>query len=150
MKLLMVEDDSLLRHLLYQRLRAHGYEVDLASTAEDALRLATEQRYALGIVDLGLPRKASVELIQALRRQHHDFPILVLTAHGRWQTKIDALRAGADDYLNKPFLFDVLQARLDALLERFQWRPADWRQPPRRSRHPVREPGSGGRGGLPA
>lgn len=118
MKLLIVEDEALLRHHLQTRLAEQGHMADAVSHAEEALYRLQEYRYDLAIVDLGLPGLPGLELIRQTRSMGHDLPILILTARGNWQDKVEGLAAGADDYVVKPFQFEELEARLNALLRR--------------------------------
>ena len=118
MKLLVVEDEALLRHHLFTRLGEHGHVVDAVADAEEALYRVSEYNHDLAIVDLGLPGMSGLELIRTLREQGKQFPILILTARGNWQNKVEGLAAGADDYVVKPFQFEELEARLYALLRR--------------------------------
>ena len=118
MKLLVVEDEALLRHHLFTRLGEHGHVVDAVADAEEALYRVSEYNHDLAIIDLGLPGMSGLELIQQLREQGKQFPILILTARGNWQNKVEGLAAGADDYVVKPFQFEELEARLNALLRR--------------------------------
>src|SRR5690554_7155766 len=118
MKLLVVEDEALLRHHLLTRLGEQGHVVDAVADAEEALYRVAEYNHDLAIVDLGLPGMGGLELIRTLREQGKQFPILILTARGNWQHKVEGLAAGADDYVVKPFQFEELEARLNALLRR--------------------------------
>jgi two-component system response regulator PhoP len=118
MKLLLVEDEALLRHHLHTRLTEGGYIVEAVADAQLALRQAAEAAFDLAIVDLGLPGLSGLELIRQWRTQGLGFPILILTARGSWQDKVEGLAAGADDYMVKPFQFEEVDARLSALLRR--------------------------------
>jgi len=118
MKLLVVEDEALLRHHLLTRLGEQGHVVDAVADAEEALYRVAEYNHDLAIVDLGLPGMGGLELIRTLREQGKQFPILILTARGNWQNKVEGLAAGADDYVVQPFQFEELEARLNALLRR--------------------------------
>lgn len=118
MKLLVVEDEALLRHHLYTRLGENGHVVDAVADAEEALTRVNEYNHDLAIIDLGLPGMSGLELISELRQQGKQFPILILTARGNWQNKVEGLAAGADDYVVKPFQYEELEARLNALLRR--------------------------------
>lgn len=118
MKLLVVEDEALLRHHLFTRLGEHGHVVDAVADAEEALYRVSEYNHDLVIIDLGLPSMSGLDLIRELREQGKQFPILILTARGNWQNKVEGLAAGADDYVVKPFQFEELEARLNALLRR--------------------------------
>lgn len=118
MKLLVVEDEALLRHHLYTRLGEQGHIADAVANAEEALYRVGEFNHDLAIIDLGLPGMGGLDLIRKLREQGKTFPILILTARGNWQDKVEGLAAGADDYVVKPFQFEELEARLHALLRR--------------------------------
>ena len=118
MKLLVVEDEALLRHHLFTRLGEQGHVVDAVADAEEALYRVSEYNHDLAIIDLGLPGMSGLDLIRELREQGKQFPILILTARGNWQNKVEGLAAGADDYVVKPFQFEELEARLNALLRR--------------------------------
>lgn len=118
MKLLVVEDEALLRHHLFTRLGEQGHIADAVANAEEALYRIEEFNHDLAIIDLGLPGMGGLELIKKLREAGKTFPILILTARGNWQDKVEGLAAGADDYVVKPFQFEELEARLNALLRR--------------------------------
>ncbi|HQU15859.1 MAG: DNA-binding response regulator [Chromatiales bacterium 21-64-14] len=118
MRLLVVEDETALRTQLVSRLKEEGYAVDAAADGEEGLYLGSEYPVDAGIVDLGLPGISGMELIRKLRTAERTFPILILTARGRWQDKVEGLEAGADDYLVKPFEMEELLARVKALLRR--------------------------------
>ena len=118
MKLLLVEDDDALRQQLVSALKAQNYVVEEAPNGQEALYLAREYQFDLGIFDLGLPDISGMEVISTLRDEDVRFPVLILTARGHWQDKVDGLAAGADDYLVKPFQTEELLARINALLRR--------------------------------
>jgi two-component system sensor histidine kinase PhoQ len=118
MHILVVEDEPRLREQLRDRLRHSGYVVDVAADGEEGLYYGEEYPLDLAIIDIGLPKLSGIELIQRLRARDKHFPILILTARGNWQDKVDGLETGADDYLVKPFRFEELEARLNALLRR--------------------------------
>jgi two-component system response regulator PhoP len=118
MRLLLVEDEPVLRDQLANRLRQDGYAVDTASDGEEGLYYAAEYPIDLAIVDLGLPKISGIELIQRLRKQGSDVPVLILTARNKWQDKVEGLESGADDYLAKPFHYEELAARVKALIRR--------------------------------
>ena len=125
MHLLIIEDDILLQRQLAERLSETGYTVETADNGTEGLYLGEELSLDIAIIDLGLPDMPGMDVIQKWRAQGLSFPILVLTARGRWQQKVEALEAGADDYLVKPFQFEELSARLNALLRR----SAGWATP---------------------
>lgn len=118
MRLLIVEDDVALRQSLAAKLRESGFTVDEAGTASEAEYFAAEFAVQLAIVDLGLPDRSGVELVQRLRAARYSFPVVILTAREHWQDKVNGLNAGADDYVVKPFNVDELKARINALLRR--------------------------------
>lgn len=118
MKLIVVEDEALLRHHLLTRLGEEGHVVEAVADGESALRKVKDLKYDLAVIDLGLPGMSGIELIRELRQQGQQMPILILTARGNWQNKVEGLAAGADDYVVKPFQFEELEARLKALLRR--------------------------------
>ena len=118
MRLLVVEDQSLLRQTLVQGLSRNGYVVDDAADGKAGLYYATEFDYDAAIIDLGLPLLDGISLIKQIRANEKTFPILILTARGDWQDKVEGLDAGADDYVVKPFQIEEILARLNALLRR--------------------------------
>jgi two-component system response regulator PhoP len=118
MRLLVIEDETALRRQLCEQLRAAGHAVDEAATGKDGLVHGREYPLDLAVVDIGLPDITGIEVIRAWRKQDKRFPVLILTARGRWQDKVEGLEAGADDYLVKPFHVEELLARVNALLRR--------------------------------
>ncbi len=118
MHLLLIEDDPLLLEQLATQLQGRGYAVTRAANGTDGLYHGRELPLDIAIVDLGLPDISGMEIIRRLRQEGRNFPILILTARGRWEEKVEGLEAGADDYLVKPFQFEELLARLNALLRR--------------------------------
>ncbi|MBG9388267.1 response regulator transcription factor [Caenimonas aquaedulcis] len=118
MRLLLIEDEAPLRLTLARQLEADGYRVDQANDGEDGLFQAREYPVDLAIVDLGLPKRSGLSVVEQLRADGRTLPILILTARGSWQDKVTGLEAGADDYLVKPFEYPELAARVKALLRR--------------------------------
>jgi two-component system response regulator PhoP len=118
MHILVVEDETRLREQLRARLSNNGHVVEAAADGEEGLYYCMEYPLDLAIIDIGLPRLSGIDLIRRLRGRDINFPILILTARGNWQDKVDGLESGADDYLVKPFRFEELEARLNALLRR--------------------------------
>ena len=118
MKLLLAEDEKTLRDQLLDILERHSYTVDAAEDGARALALGEAELYDLAIIDIGLPRLSGMEVIRRLRDQGRDMPILILTARGDWQDKVEGLSSGADDYLVKPFHVRELLARVEALIRR--------------------------------
>ncbi|SEK82094.1 two-component system, OmpR family, response regulator PhoP [Atopomonas hussainii] len=118
MQILLVEDNTLLSHHLQERLSACDHHVSLAADGKEGLYMAREFPCDVAIIDLGLPSMDGFEVIRQVRQSGATFPILVLTARGNWQDKVEALQLGADDYVVKPFQFEELEARLNVLLRR--------------------------------
>ena len=118
MRILVVEDEVSLRAQLEAQLRKAGYAVDAAADGEDGFYLGRENPFDLAVVDLGLPKLSGIEVVRRWREAGRTFPVLILTARGRWQDKVEGLNAGADDYLTKPFQAEELHARIHALLRR--------------------------------
>jgi len=118
MKILIVEDEDKLRHQLYTQLKERQYIVEQARDGEEAVYMGLEFPLDLAIVDLGLPKINGVGVIRQWREKGVSFPVLILTARGNWEDKVEGLDAGADDYLVKPFHIEELVARVKALLRR--------------------------------
>jgi len=118
MRVLVVEDELSLRESLKSRLIEAGFTVDTAGDGEEGLFAGVELPLDVAIVDLGLPKLSGLELIRRVRAQRKSYPILILTARDRWQDKVEGLQAGADDYVAKPFHFEEVLARVQALLRR--------------------------------
>ena len=118
MRILVVEDETAIREGLRDQLAKAGFTVDVAANGEDGLFAGLELPVDIAVVDLGLPVMPGLDLIRALRSKGKAYPILVLTARDRWQDKVEGLEAGADDYVAKPFHFEEVLARLQALLRR--------------------------------
>lgn len=118
MRLLIVEDHEDLARLLCERLVGDGYSVDVAATATAAERVLSTTRYAAIILDLGLPDADGLVVLRGMRERNDPTPVLILTARGALDDRVQGLRGGADDYLAKPFEYEELLARLEALLRR--------------------------------
>src|SRR5690606_14888597 len=118
MRVLVVEDEAALRDSLKAQLTRAGFTVDVAPDGEEGLYAALELPLDVAIIDLGLPKLPGLELIRQAREKGRTFPILILTARDRWEEKVEGLQAGADDYVVKPFHFEEVLARLQALLRR--------------------------------
>lgn len=116
-RILIVEDELNLQQQLQQQLQA-DYQITTASDGREGLYQAQEFEFELAIIDLGLPHINGIEIIKTLRSEGRQLPILILTARGNWQDKVEGLEAGADDYLVKPFHPQELAARVSALLRR--------------------------------
>jgi len=118
MRLLVIEDEPALRAQLVARLLREGFRVDQSGDGDEGLYLASEYPFDALVLDLGLPGTPGLTILRRLRAAGNRLPVLVLTARGRWQDKVEGLEAGADDYLAKPFEIEELLARLRALLRR--------------------------------
>ncbi len=125
MRILLVEDEAPLRETLAARLKREGFAVDAACDGEEGRYMGREVPFDMAIIDLGLPKLSGMDLVRDLREQQKKFPILILTARASWQDKVEGLKAGADDYLVKPFHVEELLARINALLRR----AAGWSKP---------------------
>jgi two-component system, OmpR family, response regulator PhoP len=118
MRALIIEDEAALREGLREELAKAGFTVDVASDGEEGLFAGLEYPIDVAVVDLGLPKLPGLEVIRRWRAKDRRFPILILTARDRWQDKVEGLDAGADDYVAKPYHFEEVLARLQALLRR--------------------------------
>ncbi|WP_053204598.1 response regulator transcription factor [Jiangella muralis] len=116
--LLLVEDDAKLAALLDRLFTGEGYAVDVAHDGQAGLHRALTSQYAVMVIDRGLPAIEGVDLVRKLRAHGVASPILVLTARGTTEDRVEGLDAGAEDYVVKPFEIDELLARLRALLRR--------------------------------
>jgi two-component system, OmpR family, response regulator len=118
MHILMVEDEPRVADFVRRGLRAEGWSIDHAATAEDALILLRDAAYDVVLLDIMLPGMSGEELCRHLRSSRNDVPILMLSALGSTEDRVNGLRHGADDYLPKPFDFDELIARIESLHRR--------------------------------
>ncbi|MBC8210229.1 MAG: response regulator transcription factor [Gammaproteobacteria bacterium] len=118
MRAIVIEDDPAINKQIVTRLKQEGFAVDSASNGKDGLYLIQEYPSDVAIVDLGLPQMSGLEVIRKIRSEGSKLPILILTARGRWQDKVEGLDAGADDYLVKPFHQEELMARIRVLIRR--------------------------------
>ena len=126
MRVLVIEDEPQLLAQLQQALEQQQFVVDTASDGREGEWMACEFPLDVAIIDLGLPEKSGLEVIEALRAKGCDYPVMILTARDRWQDKVTGLEAGADDYLAKPFHMEELMARLRALIRRSgRWSQSD-------------------------
>lgn len=123
MRLLLVEDDDDLATSLHQDLSAAGFAVDRSGNGLDAEFLGREEPYDAVVLDLGLPGRPGLEVLQNWRGAGNPVPVIVLTARDAWHERVDGLKAGADDYLGKPFHVQELLARLQAVIRRSEGRP---------------------------
>lgn len=118
MRILLAEDDVSLSEALATFLRTGGFAVDICGRGVDILHLALTEPYAAVVLDLGLPELDGMAVLTALRAAKREMPVLVLTARGRLADKVQAFKAGADDYMTKPFAPEELVLRLQALIRR--------------------------------
>jgi two-component system, OmpR family, response regulator len=118
MHILMVEDEPRVADFVRRGLRAEGWTIDHVANAEDALIQLRDTVYDIVLLDMMLPKMSGEELCRYLRASRNDVPILMLSALGTTEDRINGLRVGADDYLPKPFNFDELVARIESLHRR--------------------------------
>jgi len=118
MRALVIEDDIDIQQQIVARLKTEGFAVDSADNGDEGLYLVEEYPADVAIVDLGLPKMSGLDVINRIRQQGIKVPILILTARGRWQDKVEGLDAGADDYLVKPFHHQEMMARIRVLIRR--------------------------------
>ena len=125
MRLLVMEDEPVLRETLARQFRAAGFTIDEAADGIEGEYAGLEFPIDIAVVDLGLPGRSGIDAIRAWRKAGRSFPVLILTARDGWQEKVAGLDAGADDYVTKPFRFEEVLARVQALLRR----SGGWSQP---------------------
>ena len=118
MRLLLAEDDPTLGPQLQVALQRAGYAVDLTTDGVEAEIQGDLEPYDLVVLDLGLPKRPGLEVLQNWRNRQSRTPVIILTARGSWQEKVAGFNAGADDYISKPFQIEELLARISAVLKR--------------------------------
>ena len=118
MRLLLVEDDEQLVTSLSKELERAGFVVDSVDNGVDAEFMGNEEDYDLVILDLGLPRRPGLEVLQNWRKAGNQTPVVILTARDSWHERVDGLKAGADDYMGKPFHSEELIARINTIIRR--------------------------------
>jgi len=118
MRILLVEDDDTVANSLSDALQRAGYIVDRVSDGKTAWFQGGTQSYAAAILDLGLPELDGLTVLKRWREDGCEIPVLILTARGNWNERVEGIDAGADDYLSKPFQMEELLARLRAILRR--------------------------------
>jgi DNA-binding response OmpR family regulator len=118
MRLLLVEDDLEIASFIMKGLKQAGFAVDHAADGEDGLHLASNMEYDVAIIDIMLPKLDGLSLIENLRRQKINTPVLILSAKRSVDDRVRGLQTGGDDYLIKPFVFSELLARVNALIRR--------------------------------
>ncbi|HMN57837.1 MAG TPA: response regulator transcription factor [Ottowia sp.] len=128
MRILVVEDEPTLREQLMQAIAAAGHTVEGAADGREAHYLGEVEAFDAVVLDLGLPVQDGLSVLRRWRAAGRNMPVLILTARGSWQEKVEGMDAGADDYLAKPFHMEELLARLRALLRRGgEHASAEWR-----------------------
>lgn len=118
MRILLVEDDRDLGPAIARALREENFAVDLAANGIDAAHLGETERFDAAVLDLGLPGRDGITVLRAWREANRDLPVLILTARDGWSDKVAGFKAGADDFLVKPFRVEELVMRLRALMRR--------------------------------
>jgi two-component system, OmpR family, response regulator len=118
MKVLLVEDDRLLAQEIANALRRENFAVDIAANGEDGHHLGDTEAYDAAVLDLGLPKMPGAAVLRAWRGSGRQLPVLILTARDGWTEKVEGFKAGADDFLTKPFRIEELIMRLRALVRR--------------------------------
>ncbi len=118
MRILLAEDNKTLADWLEKALRHGGFAVDCMHDGADADHVLLTQSYDLVILDLGLPRMDGLDVLRRLRRRGSSAPVLILTARGEIEARVEGLNLGADDYLTKPFSLSELEARINAVIRR--------------------------------
>ena len=118
MKVLVIEDDPTVGNFVRRGLEEQRWGVQLVADGEEGERLATSDAYDVVILDMRLPGKSGMDVLNSLRARGFERPVLVLTAQDAVDAKVETLRAGADDYVTKPFAFEELLARVEALARR--------------------------------
>ena len=123
MRLLLVEDDRLLAESLQKNLEQQGFAVDRADNGVDAEFMGENEPYDMIVLDLGLPKRPGLEVLTNWRNKGSRVPVIILTARDAWHERVDGFKAGADDYLGKPFHVEELLVRILALLRRSHDQP---------------------------
>lgn len=118
MRILLVEDDLALAEKIARFLRAEHFAVDVAANGEDGQHLGETEAYDAAVLDLGLPKVDGASVLRAWRMKGRTLPVLILTARDAWSEKVEGFKAGADDYLTKPFRVEEVVMRLRALVRR--------------------------------
>lgn len=118
MRLLLIEDDQNLIDYLRADLSKAGFAIDVANNGLDGEFLGDSEPYDIVVLDLGLPQKSGMDILQSWRSRGNVVPVIVLTSRDQWYERVDGFKAGADDYLGKPFHIEELIARIRALVSR--------------------------------
>jgi two-component system OmpR family response regulator len=125
LRLLLVEDDRLLAETLQSQLAHQGYAVDWADNGIDGELMGDLEPYDMVVLDLGLPQRSGLEVLANWRHRGNRLPVIVLTARDAWHERVEGFKAGADDYLGKPFHVEELLVRIQALIRRSHDMPGD-------------------------
>ena len=120
-----MEDDELSAQALKKDLEQQGFAVDRADNGVDAEYMGEQEPYDLVVLDLGLPGRPGLEVLRNWRDKGNAVPVIVLTARDAWHERVDGFKAGADDYLGKPFHVEELVVRIQALIRRSHDKPGD-------------------------
>lgn len=123
MRLLLVEDDLELVQILQRDLEKAGYALDIANDGIEAEYMGREGVYDLVVLDLGLPQRNGIKVLTNWRSEGIGVPVIILTARDEWHQRVDGFKAGADDYVGKPFHMAELLARIEALMHRAHQQP---------------------------
>lgn len=126
MRLLLVEDDTGLAQSLRPVLERAGFAVDASADGVDAEFRGDSEPYDAVVLDLGLPKRSGLDVLRNWRARENDVPVIILTARDAWHERVDGLRAGADDYLGKPFYPEELIARVRAVVRRRHGKAPIW------------------------
>ena len=118
MRILLVEDDQKIALFIIKGLKAEGFAVDHADNGEDGLHLALTEPYDAAVIDIMLPRLDGLALIERMRLEKKNIPVIILSAKDTVDDRVTGLQTGGDDYLTKPFAFSELLARIQALIRR--------------------------------
>lgn len=118
MRVLLVEDDIVLAEGISKALRSENFAVDIARNGEDGVHLGDTETYDVAVLDLGLPKVDGIGVLTSWRKAGRVMPVLILTARDGWSQKVEGFKAGADDYMTKPFRIEELVIRLRALVRR--------------------------------
>jgi len=118
MRLLLVEDDLKIASFIVKGMKAEGYAVDHASDGQEGLHMAVTEPYDAAIIDVMLPKLDGLSLIERMRKEKVNTPVIILSAKGSVDDRVKGLQMGGDDYLPKPFAFSELLARVQALMRR--------------------------------
>jgi DNA-binding response OmpR family regulator len=118
MRILLIEDDALLSSSLRSELQRQGFAIDISDNGVDGEFMGNEVSYDVVVLDLGLPKRSGLDVLKNWRKHHNHVPVIILTARDAWHERVDGFKAGADDYVGKPFHVEELVMRIRALIHR--------------------------------